>query len=221
MVQLRQQQAQFQAQGPQVQQQSHVSGVRQMSPQGTNTGVGMGVGVGQPQVQGQQAASHANTVQQIVNSFGPQGLALMNQLQDPSNALVKYLVEQIPNFLSLPLQQQLKSMQHAQVRFTTFMSDPTLAYRNLICRILCNRDGLLSSSNNNNNNSSSTRGRLQRNSSSNSDCSSSNISSSRLNHRSHFNNCNNRSTTHSKHSSQTWSIPALAGSLVTRHRSYI
>ena len=216
MVQLRQQQAQFQAQAPQVQQ-PHVSGVRQMSPsQGTNTGVGMGVGVGQPQVQGQQAASHANAVQQIVNSFGPQGLALINQLQDPNNALVKYLVEQIPNFLSLPLQQQLKSMQHAQVRFTIFMSDPTLAYRNLICRILCNRDGLLSSSNIN-------RGRLQRNSnSSNIECSSSNInSSSRPNHHSHFNNCNNRSTTHSKHSSQTWSIPALAGSLVTRHRSYI
>jgi len=66
-------------------------------------------------------------------------------------------VEQIPNFLSLPLQQQLKSMQHAQVRVTIFMSDPTLAYRNLICRILCNRDGLLSNNNNN-------RGRLQRNS---------------------------------------------------------
>jgi hypothetical protein len=184
----------------------------------------MGVGVGQPQVQGQQAASHANAVQQIVNSFGPQGLALMNQLQDPNNALVKYLVEQIPNFLSLPLQQQLKSMQHAQVRFNAFMSDPALAYRDLICRILCNRDGLLSSSSssniNNNINNINNRGRLQHNS--NSDCSSSSISinssSSRPNH-SHF-NCN-RSTTHSKHSSQTWSIPALARSLVTHHRSYI
>lgn len=120
MVQMRQQQAQFQPQAPQVQQ-PHMSGVRHMSPpQATNTGVGMGVG--QPQVQGQQAAAHANAVQQIVNSFGPQGLALMNQLQDPNNALVKYLVEQIPNFLSLPLHQQLKSMQHAQVR-TTFSSD--------------------------------------------------------------------------------------------------
>ena len=122
MVQMRQQQAQFQAQTPQVQQ-PHMSGVRQMSPpQATNTGVGMGVG--QPQVQGQQTAAHANAVQQIVNSFGPQGLALMNQLQDPNNALVKYLVEQIPNFLSLPLHQQLKSMQHAQVRFTIFCLVP-------------------------------------------------------------------------------------------------
>jgi len=207
MVQMRQQQAQIQAQAAQVQQ-PHVSGVRQMSPQGTNTGVGMGVGVGQPQVQGQQAAAHANAVQQIVNSFGPQGLALMNQLQDPNNALVKYLVEQIPNFVSLPLQHQLKSMQHAQVRFTTY-ADPTLANRNIICRILCNRDGLLSisSSNNNNNN----RGRLQHNnnnSSSSSDCTSSNINSSSSSHHNNLNNCNNRSTTHSKHSSQTWSIPA-------------
>ena len=209
MVQMRQQQAQFQAQAPQVQQ-PHVSGVRQMSPQGTNTGVGMGVGVGQPQVQGQQAAAHANAVQQIVNSFGPQGLALMNQLQDPNNALVKYLVEQIPNFASLPLQHQLKNMQHAQVRFTTY-ADPTLAYRNLICRIFCNRDGLLSISSSNNNN----RGRLQHNNNSSSssntnssDYTSSNTNNSSSSHHNHHNNCNNRSTTHSKHSSQTWSIPA-------------
>jgi hypothetical protein len=118
MVQMRQQQAQFRAQAPQVQQ-PHVSGVRQMSPpQGTNAGVGMGVGagVGQPQVQSQQTAAH--NVQHIINGFGPQGLSFMHQLQDPNSAFVKYMVEQIPNFLSLPLQHQLKSMQQAQVRFT-------------------------------------------------------------------------------------------------------
>src|SRR6266851_4793193 len=116
MRQQQQQQAQFQAQAPQVQQ-PNVSGVRQMSPpQATNAGTGMGVGVGQPQVQIQQDA-----VQQIVNSFGPQGLAFVQQLRDPNSAFVKYMVEQIPNFLSLPLQQQLKSMQQTQVRFTTFM----------------------------------------------------------------------------------------------------
>ena len=121
MVLMRQQQAQFQTQAPQVQQ-PHVSGVRQMSPsQGTNAGVGIGVGVGQPQVQSQQAAAHANAVQHIINGFGPQGLSFMHQLQDPNSAFVKYMVEQIPNFLSLPLQHQLKSMQEAQVRVTTFM----------------------------------------------------------------------------------------------------
>jgi hypothetical protein len=127
MVQMRQQhqqqqqqQAQFQAQAPQVQQ-PNVSGVRQISPpQATNAGTGMGVGVGQPQVQAQQAAAHANVMQQIVNSFGPQGLAFVQQLRDPNSAFVKYMVEQIPNFMSLPLQQQLKSMQQTQVRFTTF-----------------------------------------------------------------------------------------------------
>ena len=85
-------------------------------PQATNAGTGMGVGVGQPQVQIQQAAAHANAMQQIVNSFGPQGLAFVQQLRDPNSAFVKYMVEQIPNFLSLPLQQQLKSMQQTQVR---------------------------------------------------------------------------------------------------------
>jgi len=118
MVPMRQQQAQFQAQASQVQQ-PHVSGVRQMSPpQGT---AGIGVGVGQPQVQSQQAGAHPNTVQHIINGFGPQGLSFMHQLQDPNSAFVKYMVEQIPNFLTLPLQQQLKSMQQTQVRFTTFM----------------------------------------------------------------------------------------------------
>jgi hypothetical protein len=119
MVPMRQQQAQFQAQASQVQQ-PHVSGVRQMSPpQGT---AGIGVGVGQPQVQSQQAGAHPNTVQHIINGFGPQGLSFMHQLQDPNSTFVKYMVEQIPNFLTLPLQQQLKSMQQTQVRFTTFMS---------------------------------------------------------------------------------------------------
>jgi len=110
MAQMRQQQAQFQAQAPPTQQ-AHVSaGVRQMSPpHGTNAGVG--IGVGQPQGQGQAVAMQ----QQAVNSLGPQGMALVQQLQDPNSAFVKYMVEQIPNFMTLPLPQQLESMQQAQV----------------------------------------------------------------------------------------------------------
>ena len=114
MVQMRQQPAQFPAQMAQVQQ-PHVSGVRQMSPpQGTNAGAS--VGVGQPQGQGQAVAAHSNMVQQVVNSFGQQGLVFMQQLHDPNSAFVKYMVEQIPNFMALPLHQQLKHMQQAQVR---------------------------------------------------------------------------------------------------------
>ena len=110
MAQMRQQQAQFQAQAPPTQQ-AHVSaGARQMSPpHGTNAGVG--IGTGQPQGQSQAAALQ----QQAANSLGPQGLAFVQQLQDPNSAFVKYMVEQIPNFMSLPLPQQLESMQQAQV----------------------------------------------------------------------------------------------------------
>jgi hypothetical protein len=124
MVQMRQQ-AQLQAQASQAQQ-PNVPGIRQMSPpQGTNAAVGMGVGagvgVGQPQPQGQQAAAHADITQQIIAHFGVQGIGHMQQLNDPNNSFVKYMVEQIPNFASLPLLQQLKSMQQAQVSVTTFL----------------------------------------------------------------------------------------------------
>jgi hypothetical protein len=112
---MRQQQAQLQAQA-QPAQQPHVStGGRQMSPpQSSNAGVGIGVGQsqGQPQVQGQGQAA---AMQQVVNNFGQQGLAFIQQLQDPNSAFVKYMVEQIPSFMTLPLQQQLESMQQAQV----------------------------------------------------------------------------------------------------------
>ncbi|KAI0301957.1 hypothetical protein B0F90DRAFT_1716584 [Multifurca ochricompacta] len=115
MLQIRQQQVQFQAQAPQVQQQQ-VPAVRQMSPpQGGAAGVSVGVGAGMGQSQGHAAAAHPNTVQQVINNFGPQGLALMQQLHDPNSPFVKYMIEQIPNFMSLPLPQQLKTMQQAQV----------------------------------------------------------------------------------------------------------
>jgi hypothetical protein len=110
MAQMRQQQAQFQAQASPAQQPHVSAGARQMSPpHGTNAGVG--IGTGQPQGQSQAAAMQ----QQATNSLGPQGLAFMQQLQDPNSAFVKYMVEQIPNFMSLPLPQQLESMQQAQV----------------------------------------------------------------------------------------------------------
>jgi len=115
MAQMRQQQAQLQAQAPSAQQPHVSTGVRQMSPpQSTNAGVGIGVGVGvgQPQSQGHGQIA---AMQQIVNNFGQQGLAFVQQLQDPNSAFVKYMVEQIPGFMTLPLQQQLESMQQAQV----------------------------------------------------------------------------------------------------------
>lgn len=112
-LQMRQQQAQFQPQASQVQQ-SHAAGVRQMSPpQVSASGAGMNIA---SQNQGQAAGTHANTVQQVANNFGSQGLAFMQQLQDPNSPFVKYMIEQIPNFMSLQLPQQLKSMQQAQVR---------------------------------------------------------------------------------------------------------
>ena len=120
MAQMRQQQqAQLQAQAPPAQQ-AHVSaGVRQMSPpQSSNAGVGIGVGAGAGQPQGQpqgQGQGQTAAMQQVVNNFGQQGLAFLQQLQDPNSAFVKYMVEQIPNFMTLPLQQQLEGMQQAQV----------------------------------------------------------------------------------------------------------
>ncbi len=119
MAQMRQQQAQLQAQAPAAQQPHVSTGARQMSPpQGSNAGVGIGVGAGVGQSQGQpQGQGHGQTaaMQQVVNNFGPQGLAFIQQLQDPNSAFVKYMVEQIPSFMTLPLQQQLESMQQAQV----------------------------------------------------------------------------------------------------------
>ena len=117
MAQMRQQQAQLQSQAPPVQQ-SHVStGVRQMSPpQSSSAGVGISIGAsaGASQSQG-QGQNQAAAMQQIVNNFGQQGLAFIQQLQDPTSPFVKYMVEQIPGFMTLPLQQQLESMQQAQV----------------------------------------------------------------------------------------------------------
>jgi len=116
MLQIRQQQAQFQSQPSQVHQ-SQVPSVRQISPPHGSSSIGIGVGVGSSQGQNQATAVHSNTVQQqVVNNYGQQGLVFWQQLQDPNNHFVKYMVEHIPNFMSLPLPQQLKSMLHAQVR---------------------------------------------------------------------------------------------------------
>jgi hypothetical protein len=125
MAQMRQQQAQLQAQAQQAQQPHVSAGTRQMSPpQNSNAGVGVGASAsanvgqsqGQPQVQGQgQGQGQAAAMQQVVNNFGQQGLALLQQLQDPNSTFVKYMVDQIPNFMTLPLQQQVESMQQAQV----------------------------------------------------------------------------------------------------------
>ena len=130
LAQMRQQQAQFQAQAPPTQQVHVSAGVRQMSPaHGTNAGVGIGVGVGQPQGQGQAAAMQQQAVnnfeRQAINSFGQQGLIFMQQLQDPNNAFVKYMVEQVPNFLAMPLPQQLENMQQAHVCLPLHLCIPT------------------------------------------------------------------------------------------------
>jgi len=117
MLQMRQQQqAQFQSQPPQTQQ-SQVPAARQISPShSSGTGVGIGVGVGSGHGQNQAPAMHPSIMQQVLSNYGPQGLAFIQQLHDPNSQFVKYMVEQIPNFMSLPLPQQLKSMQQAQVR---------------------------------------------------------------------------------------------------------
>jgi hypothetical protein len=129
LLQMRQQQAQFQPQAQQAQQ-SHVAGVRQMSPpQVLAAGIGMNVGVNQGQ--GQAASTYANTMQQVVNSFGPSGVAYMQQLQDPNSQFVKYMVEQIPNFMTLPLLQQLKRMQQAQVSLLPVYTPRFSADRNV------------------------------------------------------------------------------------------
>ncbi len=127
MAQMRQQQAPLQTQAPPTQQPPASAGVRQMSPpQSTNAaGVGIGVGFGQPQGQGQGQGQTA-AIQQVVNAFGQQGLVLVQQLQDPNNVFVKYMVEQIPNFMTLPLQQQVESMQQAQVCTTYIYAFPSL-----------------------------------------------------------------------------------------------
>jgi hypothetical protein len=119
MAQMRQQQAQLQAQA-QPAQQPHVStGARQMSPpQSSNASVGIGASAGAGPSQGQpqgQGQGQTAAMQQVVSNFGQQGLAFVQQLQDPNSAFVKYMVEQMPGFMTLPLQQQLESMQQAQV----------------------------------------------------------------------------------------------------------
>ena len=127
MLQMRQQQqAQFQAQPPQVQQ-SHTPAGQQISPpHGSGAGISIGAGVGSGQGQNQTPSMHPNIMQQVVNTYGPQGLAFIQHLHDPNSQFVKYLVEQIPNFMSLPLPQQLKHMQHTQVRLWLGVFLPTL-----------------------------------------------------------------------------------------------
>jgi hypothetical protein len=116
LLQMRQQQqGQFQPQPPQVQQ-SQVPTVQQQQispPHGSGTGIGIGVGVGSGQGQTQPPPS---IMQQVVSTYGPQGIAFIQHLHDPNSQFVKYMVEQNPNFMSLPLPQQLKNMQQTQVR---------------------------------------------------------------------------------------------------------
>ena len=85
-----------------------------LKPPQSSNGVGVGQSQGQPQGQGQGQAA----MQQVVDSFGQQGLAFIQQLQDPNSAFVKYMVEQIPGFMTLPLQQQLENMRQGQVRLS-------------------------------------------------------------------------------------------------------
>ena len=87
-----------------------------LKPPQSSNGVGVGVGVGQSQGQPQgQGQGQTAAMQQVVNNFGQQGLVFIQQLQDPNSAFVKYMVEQIPGFMTLPLQQQLESMRQGLV----------------------------------------------------------------------------------------------------------
>jgi hypothetical protein len=187
MLQMRQQQqAQYQSQPPQVQQ-SQVPAGQQISPShGSGAGINIGAGVGSGQGQNQAPAMHPNIMQQVVGTYGSQGLAFIQQLHDPNSQFVKYMAEQIPNFMSLPLPQQLKQMQHAQVRLPRVVF--THAYLNVAYSKSYNRSDSSSTSNTNNYNnsssSSSSRGHHHNRSSSsnNSNNSSSSNSSTRSSH---------------------------------------
>ena len=182
MLQMRQQQqAQFQSQPTQVQQPQVPTG-QQISPShSSGSGINIGAGVGSGQGQNQPPAMHPNIVQQVVNNFGPQGLAFLQNLHDPTSQFVKYMVEQIPNFMSLPLPQQLKQMQHAQVRLLRVVF--THVYLNVAYSKSCSRNDSNSSRTNTNNynnssSSSSSRGHRHNHSSSNNNNSSSNSNNS-------------------------------------------
>ncbi|OJA18374.1 hypothetical protein AZE42_00756, partial [Rhizopogon vesiculosus] len=83
----------------QQQQQQQMQGARQISPPTTSPQI--------PQSSGPGATQHPHA------PFGPNASA-MQILQDPSHPFMAYLMSQIPNFTSLPLQQQLLKLTNFQ-----------------------------------------------------------------------------------------------------------
>jgi hypothetical protein len=136
MLQMRQQQqAQFQSQTPQVQQSQVPAGQQRSPPPGSGAAITIGAGVGSGQGQNQAPAMHPSIMQHVVSTYGPQGLAFIQHLHDPNSHFVKYMVEQIPNFMSLPLPQQLKHMRDTQVRLWL-----VVFLRTLTCTLLIAND---------------------------------------------------------------------------------
>ena len=84
-------------------------------------GVGVGQSQGQPQGQGQRQTA---AMQQVVDNFGQQELAFIQQLQDPNSAFVKYVVEQIPSLLTLPLQQRSRVCGKDRCAYHSYLSHP-------------------------------------------------------------------------------------------------
>lgn len=109
--QMQMQQAMRQQQQQQQQQQQHAEGSRQMSPPAIPQ---------QPNVAGPSSMPPINQLNQqqiaALTALGPQAVQNYQILQNPQHPFVQYLVQQVPGFLQLPLQQQLHNMQRAQVR---------------------------------------------------------------------------------------------------------
>ncbi|KAF9242921.1 hypothetical protein BU15DRAFT_43484, partial [Melanogaster broomeanus] len=83
-------------------QMQHIQAARHMSPPSTSPQAPQGVG-GMP---GGQPNSLA--------AFGPQAQQLLAILQNPNDPLMQYMIQQMPQFTSLPLQQQMQKLQMFQ-----------------------------------------------------------------------------------------------------------
>ena len=101
---------QIQQQNMQQQQRQLAESSRQMSPPHGQQGMGMANMAGPSSMGGMQP--------QAMQQMQTQNQLLMRQyqiLQNPDHPLTHYLNQQVPNFTSLPMQQQLQHVQKAQV----------------------------------------------------------------------------------------------------------
>ena len=85
-------------------------GMRQMSP-GSHQGMSNSAGPS-------NMANMSNNPQAqmaMLNQMGPMGLQVMQALQNPSHQVTQYLNNSVPNFSSLPMQQQMSQFMRVQV----------------------------------------------------------------------------------------------------------